>query len=301
MNGDFETAPYDTLGTVTGWTVGGDGGVAEAEGATTSGNHSAAFNASASQGTTLAQTLQTSVGHLYVLEFDAGTYGQAPGMQVRVQAIGSGTALDETITPPSENAPDLSAVVFQHYQFFFTADSTSTILRFTSVGQDNSNAGLALDTVAVGAQQGPPPTFAQWQMWHFTAAQRGNPSISDWNADPDGDGISNGLEYLFDTDPLGGVQTWEAAALPHLAIDSSSGSPYLTYIYRRLIGWSGNPAVVSVSDDLVTWDNSQNQIQAVGNPVATGDGITEMVTVRLKTAINTTPNQHKFLRLSLTQ
>jgi hypothetical protein len=174
-------------------------------------------------------------------------------------------------------------------------------LQFTTMGLGSGNAQLFLDTVSVAAQQGAPLTFAQWQMWHFTAAQRGDPSICDWNADPDGDGIPNGLEYLFDTDPLVGIQTQEATAVPRVAIDSSSGSPRLSYTYRRLIGWSGNPEIIRVSDDLATWDDSQSQIETVGSPVATGDGITERVTVRLKTPINITPNQPKFLELRLTQ
>ena len=43
-------------------------------------------------------------------------------------------------------------------------------------------------------------------------------------------------------------------------------SEYLTYSYHRLLGWPGAQAVVAVSDDLVTWDYSQNQIEQVGAP-----------------------------------
>jgi hypothetical protein len=107
--------------------------------------------------------------------------------------------------------------------------------------------------------------------------------------------------YFFDTDPLGGIQAWEAGALPHVGTSSGSGSTYLTYSYRRLIGWSGNPEVVAVSDNLIVWDTTQNQIESTGTPVASGDGVTEIVTVRLKTPINQGPIPRKFFRLSLTQ
>jgi hypothetical protein len=78
------------------------------------------------------------MGRLYVVQFDGGIYGQASGLQLRLQVIGSSTTLDQTVTPPPGNTFTPAAVVFQHYQFFFTADSTRTTLRFTYIVAENS-------------------------------------------------------------------------------------------------------------------------------------------------------------------
>ena len=54
-NGNFETAPFDTVGTVTGWSVSGPGRIAEKAYGATSAIHSAAFsNGGDTQGNVLA-------------------------------------------------------------------------------------------------------------------------------------------------------------------------------------------------------------------------------------------------------
>src|SRR3982751_2949667 len=88
-NGDFETAPFATSNTVTSWTVTGTGVVTEAaEGATTP-THSAAFKP---KGGVLSQTLTTTIGQVYNVDFDAGIFDTKTGNPaLRVQAIGSST------------------------------------------------------------------------------------------------------------------------------------------------------------------------------------------------------------------
>ena len=51
-------------------------------------------------------------------------------MQLRVQVLGSGTLADQTLTPPDAFTWTPSAVTFQHYRVTFTANSTTTTLRF---------------------------------------------------------------------------------------------------------------------------------------------------------------------------
>ena len=307
-NGDFETPPYppeSSVGTVTDWTVGGYGKVAlTGEGATT-GSHSVTFNPGGdSESNTLLQSFDTVSGQTYTLDFDAGIYGVPDAgstLQLSVQVSGTETLLTQTVTPPFANTYNPNSVIFQHYHFTFTADSSTTTLQFSDVGFGNSGADTILDTVSVVPipTPGSPAAFAQWQASHFNATELNDPNISGWSADPDFDGIANGLEYFFHTDPKA-ITTSDAPALPRVSVESTGSSQYLTFTYRRLMGWAGSPAIVCVSDDLLTWDETESQIEQVGNPIATGDGLTETVTVRLKTPINQGPIPRKFLRLKLT-
>src|SRR4051812_1459180 len=74
-NGDFETAPFAPSTTVTGWIVGGSGHMHSAPEGATSPTHSAAFSIGHdSDGTTLTQTVSTTAGELYTVDFDAGVF-----------------------------------------------------------------------------------------------------------------------------------------------------------------------------------------------------------------------------------
>src|ERR1043166_6846167 len=70
-NGNFETAPYDVSNTVTSWTVTGSGVVTETAEGATSPTHSAAFRP---KGGVLSQTLTTTSGQTYNVDFDAGIF-----------------------------------------------------------------------------------------------------------------------------------------------------------------------------------------------------------------------------------
>ena len=87
---------------------------------------------------------------MYTLDFDAGISGQRSGtpLQMQIQLVGGTTLLNQTITPPDAGTFDPAAVVFQHYHFTFTANSTTTTLRFTSLGTGNAYADQVVDTVA---------------------------------------------------------------------------------------------------------------------------------------------------------
>ena len=92
----------------------------------------------------------------------------------------------------------------------FTANTNTTTLQFPS-GTRNAAADPLVDTVSVVLQ--PPRSFETWQASHFNQTQLDNPSISGFTADPDHDGIADGLKFIFNTDPLTGIPLAQAAAL----------------------------------------------------------------------------------------
>ena len=299
-NRDFELGPYDVNGTVTGWLVSGADRVALRPQGSTSGTYSAAFSPGGDfQDDILSQSFFTTAGQLYALDFDAAVFGKtASTLILRVRITGNGSVVDQILIPPYFGSFHADAIHLQHYHFLFTADSSVSTLEFSDIGLGNKNADIVVDTVSVAPSS--PPSFTDWQAAQFDSAQLNDPQISGWDADPDHDGFGNGLEFFFNTDPLAGIPIADVNSLPHIAIEGSGSSQYLTYSYRRLIGWAGNPAVVGVSDNLTVWDETGNQIEPV-SVMSSGDGITEIVKVRLKTPINQGPIPRKFLRLSLTQ
>jgi hypothetical protein len=299
-NANFELGPYNVSGTVSGWSVTGAGQVAILPEGSTSGSYSAALSPGGDfQDDILSQQFFTTAGQAYAVDFDAAVFGKADSTQLlRVHVFGNSNALDQILIPPYSGTYDPSLIHFQHYHFVFTADNPVTTLEFIDIGTGNAAADVVIDTVSVVTSS--PPSFADWQTAHFTPDQLNNPQISGWGADPDQDGIANGLEFFFNTDPLAGITISDANSLPRIAIELSGPSRFLTYSFHRLIGWGGNAAVVSVSDDLITWDDSGNQIEPV-SITPSGDGVTEIVKVRLKTPIDQGPILKKFLRLKLTQ
>jgi hypothetical protein len=151
VNGNFDEPPPNMDGTVTGWDVTGHVAAVTGQGFTTA-DQAAALSVSGSfEGDMLAQTFTTTIGQAYALDFDAGVYGKptAGPLSLQIQVMGTSTLLDQTVQPPNNN--DFNPAPFNHYSYMFTADSTSTTLKFTDSGGGNQNADVMVDTVSVSA------------------------------------------------------------------------------------------------------------------------------------------------------
>ena len=73
--------------------------------------------------------------------------------------------------------------------------------------------------------------YSTWQAQYFTSAELANPAISGDDADPDGDGIPNLVEYALGLLP----RTAGVAGLPTVSTTTISGSKYLTLTYTQII------------------------------------------------------------------
>lgn len=142
-----------------------------------------------------------------------------------------------------------------------------------------------------------PPSLRPFEVWsqdYFTPAERVDAQISGPLADPDGDGWPNLLEYALGRDPL----AVEASALVLPALGGAEGS-YPTFTYRRRIGATSLTYTVQWAAGLTgPWQQGVG-LTPVGDPVPTGDGLTEQVTVRLD--IPWTEIDAVFLRLRVIQ
>lgn len=146
----------------------------------------------------------------------------------------------------------------------------------TRAGSDEDGDGLPL---AWEQQFGLSPTLA-------------NPA----NDDGDRDGIPLLLEYAFHQSPIAS----STSGLPTSTLDihSSDGLRYLHCHYRRRTDAPQLSYTVEVSSDLNTWQSGPSFAQEISTS-PTGDGVTELVTVRILPAI-TGGNPATFTRLHVT-
>ena len=129
-----------------------------------------------------------------------------------------------------------------------------------------------------------------WEMQFF-----GNLTAASMNTDTGSTGIRDFLKYAFGLDPA----QPSPLLLPQASAETEGTSSYLTLRYRQLMVPGNLIYQVGVSGDLVTWDYSESQIEQIGLPVPTGDGVTEEVTVRLTVPLETI--EQGYLRLNLMQ
>lgn len=125
--------------------------------------------------------------------------------------------------------------------------------------------------------------------------------VSGFTADPDNDGIPNGIEFALNSDPT-------VSSTGDLPVVTEDGT-FLEITYRQFIGGTGTVGVdytfegiqytVQVASDLAAddWMSGSVLVEKVGSAINNGDG-TETVTVRLLEAIGGVDK--KFLRLQIT-
>lgn len=78
--------------------------------------------------------------------------------------------------------------------------NTTTTYYLAFEGIANGGYGVGLDDIEITGDFA--AGYEAWQNTHFTAGQLSDPMISDASADPDGDGLSNALEYAMGSNPL---------------------------------------------------------------------------------------------------
>jgi len=149
------------------------------------------------------------------------------------------------------------------------------------------NPGLELSVVAV-------PPYQQWQEASF-GADANNPDIAGENADPDGDGIANLMEYALNLDPnvpSGSNGTPGHNGLP--AIDMPNAD-LVAVVYRRNLAATDIIYTIEESDDLGQSDPWAPA--SVTESILSDDGQTQVISA----AISHGGAPRKFLRLKVTK
>ena len=132
--------------------------------------------------------------------------------------------------------------------------------------------------------------YNAWQFQHFTSTDLANAAVSGDLADPDGDGISNLLEYALNLDP----KVTSTVGLPTVGQTTVGGSQYLTLTYTRVIAATGITYVPQVSGDLNTWNSGTGYTVAVST---TNNADTVTQTIVVQDAVAMSPGGRRFMRL----
>jgi fibronectin-binding autotransporter adhesin len=113
------------------------------------------------------------------------------------------------------------------------------------------------------------------------------------NADSDGDGISNGVEFVIGGDPSGPGSA-SNALLPTSTIDAS----YLNFVFRRTDDSASYNPFVEYGSTLGGWTAAQNNVNGVIVTVDDNfyDASTDRVTVRIPRTL-ASPDTKLFARL----
>ncbi|MBS0660031.1 MAG: delta-60 repeat domain-containing protein [Verrucomicrobia bacterium] len=129
--------------------------------------------------------------------------------------------------------------------------------------------------------------YETFQARYFTLAEFLDPNLSGLTADPDGDGVSNLLEFAFNSNP----RSASSSIRPTVSLVNSGGSFANEITFPRRLFTPGLTYIVETSSDLQTWTSGASQLS-----LGASDGVTQVVTFRDNTSLSVaTPR--RFIRL----
>jgi hypothetical protein len=131
------------------------------------------------------------------------------------------------------------------------------------VGQTNGS-GFFMKTAAVANAAIPTISPAEWQSLRFSLIDQLNPAISGWNADPDGDGMNNLMEYALGRDPMGATRIWA----PALSWHTIGANKYLKLSAPRC-GYSQATLSMEVSSNLQSWSAAATEVEVLATNLDT--------------------------------
>lgn len=136
-------------------------------------------------------------------------------------------------------------------------------------------------------------TFALWQQSLFTEAERNNPAISGMEADPDGDGSNNLLEFALGSSPT------DALSVPvgvTGSVETIGNDHHFILSYTRTAGVRAVNFLSELSDDLESWSGGGIP---TGTETFNPDG-TITAKLRHPTPITEGMDKKRFMRLVVT-
>lgn len=192
---------------------------------------------------------------------------------------------------------DEHGVVYATAFALLGGDAPPAILRIANPEAATPTVDTLIEGIFLGepfglASASEHPSLAAWQAGYFSAADRANPALEAtvWGeqADPDGDGLSNLLEFALNLIPTKS-DAGSGVLAPFLRSDG--GTARLALAISRRTDAAGLTYTLEASEDLVNWT-------VIGGPAATSaSGST--ATFEDNTALDSTTR--RFIRLSVSR
>ncbi|MCW1884761.1 hypothetical protein OKA04_08475 [Luteolibacter flavescens] len=149
-----------------------------------------------------------------------------------------------------------------------------------------------------GVQWLPSAGYSQWVAEHFTPQEAGDPSIVGQDSDPDGDGVSNVIEYAFGSDPRANDLSLSRVT-PEVVQVSGQRRLRLRFTLPENL-----PADViyqiELSDDLRAWTSVARQTGVAGWPGTATSTVAPAVNGRREHVITSPNATARFGRLKVT-
>lgn len=133
-------------------------------------------------------------------------------------------------------------------------------------------------------------TYESYRRQRFSQAERSAPGFSATNADPEGDGMPNLLEYAFGSDP-------KKKDTETVRPSGGAQDGHLTFTYIRRTDTADLIYSVELSDDLIHWESQPGMLEEV--LVTTVDSNRERVTMRDTSPMSS--KSRRFVRLNVRQ
>lgn len=196
------------------------------------------------------------------------------GFDRLVQAEGSDKGEWILVTNPSWRWPIANSGIALPSQWSMSS-ATETILGAVDASSD---AHMTTESVSLGMESLSPEL---WQQRYLAGRSQAE---ADWNADPDGDGLANLIEYFTGGVPLLRDQN----KLPLYTVIEDTGQHFIEISLSKAAAATGVNVMIEVSDDLVTWTPGGNEIEMLEN----NDSV---IRFRDKTPLG---RSHRYLRVS---
>jgi endonuclease I len=200
-------------------------------------------------------------------------------MAVRYEAADS-VNLELAETAGATTMGKLSTLLVWHRRFPPTAAERARNHRIYTDYQGNRNPFIDNPLYAEGVFSGDAP-FTAWRRARFNATELANAAVAGPAADPDGDGLPNRLEFLFNLDPrVADATATNRPAVAWLAPSTLGGAARLALTYRRHRYASDLTVRHESSGDLATW----TEFTPSATSVVYVDAATDAVTVEMATS-----------------
>lgn len=208
---------------------------------------------------------------VYYLQFDGDYSTEQPSYTVSVRRAGEDdffAVSDAASYWQYEVPPAGSGITMVHFHGYVQAPYVIDDIHLVTIGE--------------------PTGYAAWAENHFNPSELADPSISGPDADADGDGIPNLIEYAFGGDP----RKASRSILPVTGPIEVEGETYLTITYTRSSAATDIAYRAEASGDLIAWGAGPVEVGSSDN----GDG-TISVTYRDAEPIRTAGR--RFLRVHI--